>query len=313
MEVINQRYGGQTNFTFNEATIGYHVDRWINNFNPGNSADIGTMIINKTGLKITATAGSKQQTIEQYIEDYKKLYGKNVTLSMKYRGNGKACLYLATLKYYSSSNMVSALPINKELTCDGNWHTVNITGFIPNDSDINYIFTGIGCGTSNGTGFNITTDSDIEVEWIKLEEGNIATRYLIPYIHDELLHCRRYYQVRDGGSCDILISSDGGTLDIRTWLVTPMRTNIISGNKINLEWTWARVTGSKDIFKYGFMVGTDFGKFVSVSSCQPCIGNAVNVYCNWTDVMTLDKDLISAELFNVRDLIIRIDCEIYIE
>ena len=153
---INQR--GQMSYSGGA----YGVDRWL--FATGTTAEI-----QESGeLKLTRTEAGN--CCLQRIEDWKKLVGKTVTLSVKFSqitaGSVKCNLYTGTTftgTTVSTSGSVSTVTVN-----------------IPTDA------TKVECF--------IYANSACEVvpEYAKLEIGSVATPFVPPLTAEELLKCQRY-------------------------------------------------------------------------------------------------------------------------
>ena len=155
---INQR--GQKSYSGGA----YGVDRWL--ISTGTTAEIQE----SGALKLKRTEAGN--CCLQRIEDWKKLVGKTVTLSVKFSqitaGSVKCNLYTGTT--------FTGTPVSTS----GSVSTVTVT--IPTDA------TKVECF--------IYADSACEVvpEYAKLEIGSVATEFIPPLIAEELPKCQRYYE-----------------------------------------------------------------------------------------------------------------------
>lgn len=155
--VINQR--AQTNYNVVDSAI-YTIDRWKLS---GQNASL------KVGTKsITITAGSYECFLSQTFE---MSIGREVepyTVSVKVKDiEGVAECYMTDVSGVSTAKIVLTTGIN-ELHVEG-YRFKNI-----------YIL--------------LSQNSMVEIEYIKLEKGSVATPF-VPKLHDEeLLICKRYYQ-----------------------------------------------------------------------------------------------------------------------
>ena len=81
----------------------------------------------------------------------------------------------------------------------GNWKSVNKSAVINKGSASPWIWTksndtAIFFGWSSNTPYvKIQTKSSIWVHWVKLEQGQTATKFIPPIYSEELLKCQRYY------------------------------------------------------------------------------------------------------------------------
>lgn len=156
---INQR--GDNSYT-SRSESKYTVDRW---------RIMGTCVPTSTGVTVSAdnsayNYGSFYQIIENYISN------QDVTLSAK--ANGKI--------YHFTGN-----------TSESGIGRINITD--ENGNDVGYVKI-TNNNVHNTVEFIILNGFQMEIEWVKLEYGSIATPFVSPEPITELLKCQRYYQVR---------------------------------------------------------------------------------------------------------------------
>lgn len=161
---INQR--GQQSYTPNGE---YTIDRWKSN-------GLIKLDLVKNGIKITPLSNHLDYDgIKQYIEDFKELLNKKVTLSIKVNSiDGNWNVYVQK----NGTTNYGYTPINKI-----GIHSV--TFIIEESEDIDKLAVFI----ENGK----TTLTPIEIEWIKLEIGDCPTPFTPRPYGEELALCQRYY------------------------------------------------------------------------------------------------------------------------
>lgn len=152
---VNQR--GQT--TYEESgTWVYSIDRW-KYFN-----QMTVQVL--TGAVKFASHGSGQSWFMQEFE--KELPSDTYTLSVKVSSVSGTC----DMKFENSSGVVSEKVIDK-------------TGV----TSLTYT------GSVNAVTFELDGNgSQLTIEWVKLEQGAIATPFVSRLFEEELLMCRRYYR-----------------------------------------------------------------------------------------------------------------------
>jgi len=128
----------------------------------------------ESGLRLTATLTETFPQFCQVVENGDTYAGKAVTVSAKVRANND--VHFGTLSAPSGYMPVAG---------DGQWRIMAVTT--------------VGVGTSEQrVGFmfaptqNYPVGAWAEVEWIKLEEGPVATPWTVPEPAAELARCRRY-------------------------------------------------------------------------------------------------------------------------
>lgn len=185
---INQR--GDNSYTFSSESK-YTVDRW---------RIAGTCVPTSTGVTISADGsaygyGSFYQIIENYISN------QAVTLSAKVNG-----------KIYHFTGNTSESNIGKIDITDENG---NYVGYVRATND----------NARNVVEFIISQGCQMEIEWVKLEYGSVATPFIPPDLATELLKCQRYYQIRSENNI--------ATVDLRPNMrngVVPTITALSDGN-----------------------------------------------------------------------------------
>ena len=173
---INQR--GASHFFASDTNKTYTVDRWCLQYAGGASLDVSDDYI--------AVSGG---ILLQYIEDYKKLSNKTVTLSVQWKGLFNSGLRVAFV-YWNNGTYTLLKSSNMQLP-EGeatNLRTDNITFTIPDLSN----------STAAAIRFyqeNLSSNSPTyAIYWVKLEEGSVATPFISPDQGIELLKCQRFYQ-----------------------------------------------------------------------------------------------------------------------
>ena len=180
---VNQR--GLSSYS---TTQKYTVDRWVLR---AVSATVQT-----NGIRLQCT-GSGTGGFNQSIENYESLYGRTLTMSIKVRaikGNWRirAC---SANHSYNYSNNISEI----SLTSTG---IFSKTFEFSSSSMSTYPYFNIGVYYTA----EIVGDY-LEIEYIKLEIGDIATKFSPkPYI-EELQICQRYYRKLSGTSNNIIFGS----------------------------------------------------------------------------------------------------------
>ena len=163
---INQK--GQNLYT---ASGQYTVDRWLHN-----TVDGFKVYFTTNGIRLDASAvsssGTAKATLIQYIENYKKLLGKMVTISFKFDYNSEVHTKEVVIPTSEGST--------KALSCVNSNRSFDIFLYY------------------NGTdklAFNIRMNSGKETfEWVKLELGSCPTPFVPPNPALELLKCQRYFE-----------------------------------------------------------------------------------------------------------------------
>lgn len=160
---VNQR--GQNSYT---GTSNYTVDRWKNS---------GTYTTVNSSGTITVSHINGWNYLEQKIEDYEKYKGKTLTLSVK-------------VKSLSYSTGVPSISIYDGV--DASSVKISEAGIYSVTKKISENATCLNCrAIYNGS--NSSSDISAELEWAKLEEGDVATRFIPRLYAEELALCQRYY------------------------------------------------------------------------------------------------------------------------
>lgn len=217
----------------------YSADRWIRR----NITTRVRMVAN--AIFISNTEENKQCGIAQPIDHIGSLLGKTVTLSVKVNkimGAFKLCL----VKSNNSANGTG----DEEQSCviaSSGVHSVTFT--MPREAKYMYYSVQLYSTTTSRTTY-------IEVEYVKLEEGSIATKNVqLPY-GVELLECQRYYNkfpVIYSTRREAWVNVAGKTLvpalsfttmrDLPT--VTCKSITSVSGSTLSVDINSSRIAGNK--------------------------------------------------------------------
>lgn len=175
-----QRGSGFSNNTINPM---YTADRW--RILSDSSMEVRQQ---PYGVSIEVTKSGSWHNFEQYIELPKYLNGKTVTVSIKLHSKGVIKQFYAGVKKSNLSEDKTVTSVFNSTETDLFTNTFTIpTG--------NYTFLYIGIQTTEKLG------SILEIEYIKLESGEIATPFIHRLYCEELALCQRYFEtVRFYGS-----------------------------------------------------------------------------------------------------------------
>lgn len=161
--------------TYSGSNI-YTIDRWITNFNPTITVQAGSIRMN------SGATGSSFGGIRQLIENFKHLAGQTVTLSLNVKNiiSGSWNLGIQTFNTKDSSKFYSDVDL------------IDTTGLVTRT-----ITLPTDLSPYDRFQFMVYSDNqntEIELEWAKLELGSISTPFVARSYGEELLLCRRYYQ-----------------------------------------------------------------------------------------------------------------------
>ena len=166
----------------------YGFDRWRMN----SRDSIARVISQESGsarLTITDKGTAISGVFYQDIENHTLYRGKTLTLSVRMRATNGSIIYIADVPGQASIAYY---------TTPGEWQTLNVTYTIQSNS----VYVRSACHA------NVFNDGDyVEFEWIKLEEGDHATPYVIPDPALELARCQRYFQAYGGSAATLPISN----------------------------------------------------------------------------------------------------------
>ena len=171
---------------FNNIYMKYTADRWIGQ---------NGIAVSKTdnGLLISSEPNTVNATLFQPIEDYKKLIGKTLTLTIEARGKGQIRIMIGgALNTFNTIN----------LTSEFKSYSITISSAKFNIS------------SSDEQGVNIqfpTENYECEINWIKLEWGTMSTPFIPRSYGEELALCQRYCKMIDGITLSSINQSNTNT------------------------------------------------------------------------------------------------------
>lgn len=155
------------------------MDRW---FITGSEANPSTLTFNEQS--VTASWNGKSQGLIQFVEFPEKYRGKTLTFTAKVKSLSGALKFLIL---GDTSHSVS-VGINE------------ITFTVPDNCS--QIQVGFFKTSDNGT------SAVVEIEWMKLEIGEVATPYVPRLYAEELALCQRYFREEYHYLCPAIIGAD---------------------------------------------------------------------------------------------------------
>lgn len=134
------------------------------------------------------------------IEDGYVRFTCNISL-VQYTENCKSGVYTISMRYRKKANSIFKLVIVtgienvsiNELQTAEDWLTKSVTFEYFGTEPLEVHIYG---------GGNSSIDNYIDLEWLKLELGSVATPFTPPDTATELAKCQRYYQIRTTGDID---------------------------------------------------------------------------------------------------------------
>jgi hypothetical protein len=144
----------------------YGFDRWVCD-SPYTPSSTGQ------ALRFTSSA-TAQWSVVQRIEDPARLSGKTLTLSARFRSQNAGDLLVLRGGQPVLTESFPSSPTG--------WVERQVAFAIPSGS------------TTLQVGFRLQGSGWVEFEWIKLEEGSVATPWILPDRATEALRCHRFYQ-----------------------------------------------------------------------------------------------------------------------
>jgi hypothetical protein len=253
---VSQRGDYTSATTFNDNSLA--LDRWYMSIGAG-SATIQQLT---SGAKMVATSsydGNLQfrQKVERLNID--TLVGKTVTLSAKIKTNNATDCRLLT--YNGSWSTGSALHSGS-----GEFEILTYTFTMPPDGGYGSLICGVGIDGNGSASVSVANGDYIEVEYVQLELGSVATPFEHRSYGEELALCQRYYQnYHKYGSISLIYNlattvSTSGYPCHTVALPTPMR----SSPTITI-YSWSNdVVGS--VYK---ILGADKGQYAVIIASTP--------------------------------------------
>ena len=200
---VNQRgYSSNLSAFMPEGRYAYVLDRW--NFYTGNNRGC-ELILNDKYITLQHEPSEKVVNfMMQVVEHPQKYRGKTLTASAKYRvsngsniddlffqgyvdtSDGSVYLYSASSPDLAPETYHQSKPI-----VDGEWHIFTFTFTVPDiDNITGFVPFSTGIYNLNGS----TNTNQMDIEWVKLELGSVATPYVPRLYAEELVLCKRYFQ-----------------------------------------------------------------------------------------------------------------------
>lgn len=201
---VSQR-GDFTSATTLTSSMVYYVDRWkaresqtTSNIEHRISQLIGDGSY-ANSLKLRATADGAAPVMQQYVEDYKVVWGRTFVVSFWYRSNNAWSynMYNGTTQYHYQ------VP-----TSDNQWkkHT-NVVTFPSNGTELRIEIYRFNAPTS------VVSGDFFEFTQFQLELGKVATPFEHRSYGEELALCQRFYTRMgndDGGFTHLMVGSAEG-------------------------------------------------------------------------------------------------------
>ena len=176
----------QRGTSFTAGVGSYTADRWAKPFSASaEKTDNGIKCV----LGLAATSLS-WLVYKMEAEDYKKIAGKKVTISARVR-KGRADMRLRVCLIKDGEGGASVYT-----AAHTDWQTVTATCVASNDATTDVHLVRIITDASG----NPTVGDWIEVDWVKVECGDVATPFVPRLYGEELAACQRYLQVFDSYS-----------------------------------------------------------------------------------------------------------------
>lgn len=184
-----------TSFTYG-GTNTYSADRWV-------GASISAVTVSKLdygGVRISnSTDFTLNSRFHQNIEVPRYLQGKTVTLTVRARSSiaGKV-IGLGGMVYSNGFQ-----PAGKQVSLSTSYDNYSLTLTLPYGADIFEIGIGLAtstAGVSSNVYWGLTAPTNfgvgyVDVEWMKLELGEKFTPFVSRSYTEELMMCKRYYQM----------------------------------------------------------------------------------------------------------------------
>ena len=176
---INQR-GQQGKYNFESSSGGYTADRWF-------AGTLQKITVNEGGsITQTKSLGNTNRWVVQWIENYKQLLGKTITISMKVKDGVSGVTYrlgvydgtAATIKdgaYSIDGEQIVSVTINVPTTVKNNKLGI-----------ILYPYQTYVSGS--------TEQVSLTVDWVKAELGSVATPFSPRPYAEELALCEWFFK-----------------------------------------------------------------------------------------------------------------------
>ena len=197
---VNQRNFSRRSYTGSNWTYG--IDRWV--IGILDSTGQSECILNDGYISLKSKANDGCINIYTVFENPQLYYGETLTASFKYRivEGQPNCVF--TTAYNNLIKNGAFFDYNKsenKLIADGQWHVYTFTYTVSGEK-VNDNFTPFLVGTGmlqkntdddDYTWVKPTVDTQIDIEWAKLEIGSKATSFIPRLYAEELALCQHYY------------------------------------------------------------------------------------------------------------------------
>ena len=197
---VNQRNFSRRSYT--GSNWAYGIDRWV--IGILDSTGQSECILNDGYISLKSKANDGCINIYTVFENPQLYYGETLTASFKYRivEGQPNCVF--TTAYNNLIKNGAFFDYNKsenKLIADGQWHVYTFTYTVSGEK-VNDNFTPFLVGTGklqkntdddDYTWVKPTVDTQIDIEWAKLEIGSKATSFIPRLYAEELALCQHYY------------------------------------------------------------------------------------------------------------------------
>lgn len=201
---INQRNFSRRSYT--GSNWAYGIDRWV--IGILDSAGQSECVLNDGYISLKSKANDGCINIYQILENPHLYYGKTLTGSFKYRivkGQPNSFNVSAYNNLVKNGAFFNSNTSENKLIADGEWHVYTFTYTVSGqklEDNFTSLLIGIGSLVKNVsdedyTWVKPTVDTQIDIEWVKLELGSKATPFIPRLYGEELALCHRYYEVTD--------------------------------------------------------------------------------------------------------------------
>lgn len=199
---INQRNFSRRSYT--GSNWAYGIDRWV--IGILDSTGQSECILNDGYISLKSKANDGCINMYTLLENPQLYYGETLTASFKYRIVEGQPNCVCTTAYNNLIKNGAFFDYNKsenKLIADGQWHvytfTYTVSGEKVNDNFTSFL-VGTGMLQKNAddddyTWVKPTVNTQIDIEWAKLEIGSKATPFVPRPYGEELALCKRYYEL----------------------------------------------------------------------------------------------------------------------
>ena len=168
------------------------------------SAGQSECVLNDGYISLKSKANDGCINIYQILENPHLYYGKTLTGSFKYRivkGQPNSFNVSAYNNLVKNGAFFNSNTSENKLIADGEWHVYTFTYTVSGqklEDNFTSLLIGIGSLDKNVSDEDYswikpTVDTQIDIEWVKLELGSKATQFVPRLYGEELALCQRYY------------------------------------------------------------------------------------------------------------------------